>query len=113
EALAGGVDQDCERVGVLLELIADCEIAELGRVHLPLYCVAAGPVAARARADVHRHADAVASIEAGAAHFREVPARTEIAGAPFGIGFESAAGEHDRLGMKLAFHTVVADAPAP
>ncbi len=112
EALAGGVDQDRERIGVLLELVADREVAELGRVHLPLHRVAARPVAARAGADVHGHADAVAVVEAGAAHLGEVPAGSEIAGAPLGVGFEAAAGEHHRLGLELALDAVVADAHA-
>ncbi len=47
EALAVGVDEDAERIGMLLELVADREVAELGRVHLPLHRVAARPVAAR------------------------------------------------------------------
>ena len=112
EALAGGVDQDGERIGVLLELVADREVAEFRRVHLPLHRVAARPVAARARADVQRHADAVAGVEAGAAHLGEVPAGAEIARAPFGIGLEAAAGEHDRLAAQLAFDAVVPDAHA-
>ena len=65
EALAGGVDQDAERIGVLLELIADGEIAELRRIHFPLHGVAARPVAARRGADIDRHADAVAGVVSG------------------------------------------------
>src|SRR5215813_9831096 len=112
EALAGGVDEDREWVGVFLKLVADREVAELGRVHLPLYGVAAGPVAAGARADVHRHADAVAGVEARAAHLGEVPARSEIARAPLGIGFKSAACEHHRVAAQLAFDAPVPDAHA-
>src|SRR5262245_5650493 len=112
EALAGGVDEDREWVGVFLKLVADREVAELGRVHLPLYGVAAGPVAAGARADVRRHADAVAGVEARAAHLGEVPAGPEITRAPLGIGFEAAAREHDRFAAQLAFDALVADAHA-
>src|SRR5262249_10569620 len=112
EALAGGVDHDGERIGVLLELVADREVAELGRVHLPPNRVAARPVAARARADLKRHADSVAGVEAGAAHLGEVPAGAEIAGAPFRVGLEATAGEYDRLAVKLAHLAVVADAHA-
>src|SRR6185437_11752857 len=96
EALARGVDHDRERIGVLLELIADREIAKFRRIHLPLHGMAARPVAAWAGADVERHADAVAGVVAGAAHLRHVPARAEIARAHFGVGFETAAGEHHR-----------------
>ena len=112
EALAGGVDQDRERIRVFLELVADREVAELRRVHLPLHRVAAGPVAAGTRADVESHADAVTGIEARAAHLREVPAGPEVAGAPLGIGFEAAAREYDRFAAQLAFGAVVPDANA-
>src|SRR5262245_6486441 len=97
---------------MLLKLVADREVAELGRVHLPLHRVAPRPVAARARADVERHTDAVAGVEAGAAHLGEIPAGAEIAGAPFRIGLEAAAGEHDRLALKLADLAVMANAHA-
>src|SRR5262249_50724151 len=94
EALAVRVDHDRERIGVLLKLIADREIAEFGRVHFPWHGMAAGPVAARRPADFNRHADAVAGVVAAAAHLREVPARTEIARAPFRIGLKATAGKH-------------------
>src|SRR3981081_4175392 len=110
EALAGGVDHDGERIGVLLELVADRKIAELGRVHLPADRMAARPVAARAGADRERHADAVAAVEAAAAHLGEVPAGAQIARAPFRIGLEAAAGEHHRLAAQLA-HLLVAAHP--
>jgi hypothetical protein len=97
---------------VLLELVADREIAELGRIHLPLHGVAARPVAPRRSADLGRHADAVAGVEARAAHLGEVPARPEVAGAPFRVSLEAAAGQHDRLGVHVAFRAVVADAHA-
>ena len=74
EALAGGIDENSERVGVFLKLVADREVTELRRVHLPLHRVAAGPVAAGTRADVESHADAVTGIEARAAHLRQIPA---------------------------------------
>ncbi len=112
EALAGRVDQHRERIAVLLELVADREVAELRRVHLPLHGVAARPVAARARADLQRHADAVAGVEAGAAHLGEVPAGAEIARAPFRIGLEAAGGEDHRLAADLAVAAVVTDAHA-
>src|SRR5258708_12965821 len=83
EALALGVDHDAKRVGMLLEIVADREIAEFRRVAVPADGVAARPVAIGHGADIERHADAVAGVEAGAAHLGEVPARPEIARAPF------------------------------
>src|SRR5262249_7477129 len=112
EPLTGGVDENGERVGVLLKLVADREVAELGGIHLPLHGVAAGPVAAGAGADIHRHADAVTGVEARAAHLGEVPARSEIARAPLGVGLKSAAREHHRLAAQLAFDAPVPDAYA-
>ena len=52
---------------MLLEAVADGQIAELGSVALPADRVAARPVAVGAGADVQRHFDACAGIEAGAA----------------------------------------------
>src|SRR3984893_8910623 len=93
EALAGGIDQDAERIGMLLELIADREIAEFRRVHFPLHGVTARPVAARSCANVDRHADAVAGVVARAAHLGQIPAGAEIARAPFRIGLKTPAGQ--------------------
>src|SRR5690606_39437454 len=63
-------------------------------VHVPADCVTARPVAVGHGADVERHADAVAGVEARAAHLGDVPAGAEIARAPLGVGLEAAAGEH-------------------
>src|SRR6185295_3963638 len=90
EALAGGVEHNAERIGVLLEPVADGEIAELGGVAVPADGMTARPVSARRRAGLESHTDAVAGVEARAAHFREVPARAQIARAPFGISLEAA-----------------------
>src|SRR3546814_5552112 len=89
-----GVDHDAELVGVLLEAVADGEIAELGRVVVPLAGMAARPVSEGRGADIQRHADAVARVEASAAHLRQLPARPQVARPPLGIGLETAAGEH-------------------
>jgi hypothetical protein len=94
EALAPGVQYDAEGIAVLLEGIADGEVAELRRVAVPADGVTAGPVASRRGSDVEGHAQAVAGVEAGAAHLREIPAGAEIARAPFGVGLEAAAGQH-------------------
>ena len=108
EALPGRVDQDAERIRVLLKLIADRKIAEFRRIHLPLHGMTAGPVAARTCADGERHANAVAGVEARAADLGEIPSRPEIARAPFRIGFEAAAGEHHRLGAQFLRRAIAA-----
>ena len=82
---------------MLLELIAHREVAELGRVALPADGVAARPVAVGHRADVQRHADAVAGVEARAAHLGELPSGAEIARAPFVVALEAAGREHHRF----------------
>src|SRR4029078_12965407 len=46
-----------------------------------------------AGADFERHAQTVADVEAGTAHFRELPSRAKVARAPLGIRLEAAAGE--------------------
>ena len=113
EALAFGVEHDAEGVGVLLELVAHREVAELGCVALPAHGVTARPVADRGGADVERHADHVAGVEARAAHLGQLPARAEVARAPLGVGLEAAAGEHhgfrlhlDRLAFLSHAHAV-------
>src|SRR5207237_3190234 len=112
EAFAGRVDQHRERIAVLLELVADREVAKFGRIHFPLHRMTARPVAARACTDVERHADAVAGVEARAAHLGEIPARAEITRAPFRIGLEAAGGENNGLAANLAFLAIVANAHA-
>src|SRR6516225_10717812 len=72
--------------------------------------MAARPVAARARANGERHANAVAGIEARAAHSGEVPSGPEIACAPFSIGFEAAACQHHRAGAQFADAAIRANA---
>src|SRR3546814_8563079 len=68
--------------------------------------MAARPVSEGRGADIQRHADAVARVEAAAAHLRQLPARPQVARPPLGIGFETAAGEHHSGCAK------VVDAPA-
>src|SRR5207247_6884551 len=108
EAPAVGVDEDAEGIAVLLELVADGELTELGRVPVPAAGVAARPVAEGARADLEGHAQAVAGVEARAAYLSQLPARTEVARPPLGIGFEAAAGEHDRSSGEITKLSTVA-----
>ena len=96
EAPAVGVDENAEGIAVLLELVADGELAELGRVPVPAAGVAARPVTEGAGADLEGHAEAIAGVEARAAHLGQLPARTKVARPPLGVGLEAAAGEHDR-----------------
>src|SRR5262249_7724888 len=90
-----------ERIRVLLELVADREIAELRRIAIPADRVAARPIAARLCADLERHADAIAGVEPRSAYFCQIPVGSEIARAPFRIGLEPPAREDDRLGAQL------------
>src|SRR5205814_7915675 len=68
EALALGVDVDAPWVGVLLEAIADREVAGFRGVAVPRHGVATRPVTVCRSADVERHADGVAGVEARAAN---------------------------------------------
>ena len=94
EALSGGVDHDAQGIAVFLKAVADGQIAERRRVAVPADGVAAGPVAGRHGADVKRHADAVAGVEARTADRRQVPAGAEIPRPPFGVGLEAARRQH-------------------
>ena len=61
------------------------------------------------RADVERHLDAVAGVEAGAADLGEFPQRPKIARAHFGVGLETAGGQHHALRLHLDSLAVVLD----
>ena len=109
EALAVGVDHHAEGVVVLLEVVADREVAELRRVAIPGHRVAARPVAGRHGVGIERHLDAVARVEARAAHLGQLPAGAHVARAPFGIGLEAARRQHDvarpdRAGLTAVLH---------
>ena len=110
EALAIGVDHDAEGDVVLLEAVADGEIAERRRVEVPGHGMAPRPVAVGHGADIERHGNALAGVEARSPHLGQIPTRTEIARAHLGIGFEAAAGEDHRLGLKIVVLALVIDA---
>src|SRR5207302_5094208 len=115
EALALRIEVDAPGIGVLLELVADREVAELRGVPLPSHGVAARPVADRLRADVERHADRVAGVEARAAHLGELPAGPQVARAPFGVRLEASRREGHRPalnfdGLPRLFHDHAVDA---
>src|SRR5256886_6140029 len=98
ETLTLDVDDDADGIRMLLEVVADFAVAVPGGVVVPLHGVTAAPVAPRLRADVERHADAVARVVRGAAHAREGPVGPEIARAHLHVGLEAAGGEHHGLG---------------
>src|SRR5205807_3981775 len=82
EALAAVVDDQPERVGVLLEEVAHAPVAEGRRVEVPGDGVAGRPVAVGLRVDLERHADAVARVVAGGWDPPAAPARAACAGGP-------------------------------
>ena len=93
---------------MLLEIVADIEVSEFRRVHVPADGMAARPVAVRLGADLQRHVDAGAGVEAGAAHLGEIPGRSEIARAHLSVALEAAAGQHDCLGADPDLAALVA-----
>ena len=97
EALAPGVDDDAERIVVLLKAVADIEVAKGRRVQIPGDRVRPRPVAGDRGAEIERHLQPLPGVEARAAHLGEVPARPQIARPHLGIGLEPAAGQHHRL----------------
>src|SRR5256885_12382104 len=99
EALTLDVDDDADGIRVLLEVVADLAVAVPGGVVVPLHGVTAAPVAPRLRADVERHADAIAGVVWGAAHAREVPVGPEVARTHLYVGLEAPGGEDD--GVRL------------
>src|SRR5262249_45131272 len=98
EALPASVDDNAERIVVLLESIANGEVAGRRSIHVPLHCVGCRPVTGCGGTDLGRHAVAPTVVEAGATHLGEVPIWTQIAGAHLGVRFKATAGEHHRLG---------------
>ena len=97
---------------MLLEVVADRQIAELRRVAIPTDRVATRPVAGRHGVDLERHLNAVAGVKARAANLREFPHRSEIARAHFGIGLKAAGRQHHALGPHLDGLAVVLNAHA-
>src|SRR5271170_4311382 len=87
---AARVDDDAERVVMLLKPVADIEVAERRRVQIPGDRMRARPVPGDRRTEIDRHLQPLAGIEARAAHLGEVPVRPEIARPHLGIGLEPA-----------------------
>src|ERR1039458_4383784 len=73
EALPLRIDHYPERIAMLLEAVADREGADIGRGAIPSHRMTSRPVAVRHRADVERHPNSIAGVEARAAHLREIP----------------------------------------
>ncbi len=93
---------------MLLEAVADGEIAEGRRITIPAHGVAARPMAPGHGACLDRHLDTVARIEARAAHLCQLPVWAEVAAAPFAIGLKAAGGQDHRAGAQLHGATVEA-----
>ena len=85
-----------------VRIVRALHLAELRRVALPRHRVAPRPVAVGAGADVERHPQSVAHVEARAAHLRELPPGPEIPRAPLGVRLEAAAGEHHRAAAEVS-----------
>src|SRR5205814_10543840 len=79
ETLALGVDDDAERVVVLLETVADIEVAKGRGVEVPGDGMRSRPVPGNGSAEIQRHLQPLARVETRAAHLGEVPVRPEIA----------------------------------
>lgn len=112
EPLAVGVHDDAERHVMLLELIADIQVAVGRRVQVPGHRMAAGPVPIGHGADIERHGEPFPVVVFGAAHLGEVPAGAEVAGAHLLVRFEPAAGQHHRLRVEIQYLALVAAAHA-
>src|SRR6185369_16729727 len=106
EAFTLGVDHDAVEIAVAKPVVARLDAAEVAGVALPGARMAARPLAVGLRADVERHADAVAGVEAGAAHLCHVPAGAEIARPPFAVGFEAAARQHHGVRREILRHAI-------
>ena len=113
ETLPVGIHHDAERIAVLLEVVADRQIAERGCVPVPPHGVASRPVPVRHRAGFERHPDSVARVEPRAPDPCEIPAGAEVAGAPLGVRLEAAAGEHHRPSARLEFAVCSAHGDTP
>src|SRR5262245_40037248 len=95
--------------------MADCKMAEFGRVAVPADCVTAGPVACRHGADIKGHTNPVAGVEAGAAYLRKFPPWTKVSRAHLGVGLKTSCRQHDAPGLDLdrapiVFHAHALDA---
>src|SRR5262249_671759 len=94
-ALALGVDEEPERIIMLLALVADGAVTVGRAIDVRGDGMAGGKMAVGRGADRQRHGEARAHVEAGAADLGELPARTQIARAHFRIRLEAPARKHD------------------
>src|SRR3546814_5217588 len=72
EALAVCVDDDPERIAVLLEVVADGQVAEMRRVAFPADRMASRPITPGHGADVERHLYAFAHVVRSEEHTSEL-----------------------------------------
>ena len=89
---APAVDVDHDAVGIRVAVLVGA--FDVGRLRVDQHRVAAAPMADRLGAEAQRQTEHLAGVIARAANFHQIPARTEIARAHFGIGLE-AAGSQD------------------
>jgi hypothetical protein len=108
EALAPGVDDDAEGVVVLLKAVADIEVAKRRGIEVPGDRMGARPVPGDGGTQIERHLQPLAGVEPRATHLGEVPVRPEIACPHLGIGLETAASQHHRLGPQVMNAPLVA-----
>src|SRR6516165_12743222 len=101
KALAASIDDNAERIVVLLKAVADIEVAKGRGVQIPGDGVRARPVPGDCGTEIERHLQALPGVKALAAHLSEVPVRAEIARPHLGIGLETAASKDYRLGTQV------------
>src|SRR5262249_7377742 len=109
EPLAVCIDHNAPRIRMLLEVVANGEVAEFWCVAVPADRVTAGPVPGWHSANFECHANAIASIETGAAYLGELPTRAKISGAHLRVGLETSSRQHhafclDFNGAAIVFH---------
>src|SRR5947207_2890835 len=64
--------------------------------------MASAPLSPWHRANLHRHAEPIALVVAGASHARVIPWAAEVLRAPRHVGLEAAASEHHRARADFA-----------
>src|SRR6185369_3964922 len=90
------VDEHAVGIREAIGLVGELAVAVGRRVGVDGRGVAARPLAEGKGPDLHRHAQPVAGVVAGAAHLGVVPGPAEIACPPGVVGLEAAAAQHHR-----------------
>ncbi|MNF58968.1 hypothetical protein D3C84_405470 [compost metagenome] len=88
---------------VVLLHVEQIEVAHRRGIQVVEHRMAAGPIAMGGGPSLQGHLDAVAGVEARAAHFGQIPAGAEELGTPAQVGVEAAGGDdHRRRAEHLA-----------